>query len=118
LSSVDDGGSREAQALGEHVVRERLARVPGARLRVAGNQLGGGWSLTLAGDDARQLAASAQALQRQLRDVPGLANVNSSAGIEQPELVVRPDPHRAAEQGVDTLAIASTLRMALGDGDG
>src|SRR5690606_13386145 len=110
-------GSRPAQAAVEQAVRERLARVPGARLRVGGNQLGGGWSLIMASDDARQLAASAQALKRQLRGVPGLANVNSSAGIEQPELVVRPDPHRAAEQGVDTLAIASTLRMALGDAD-
>ncbi|HBK46252.1 MAG TPA: RND transporter, partial [Xanthomonadaceae bacterium] len=108
---------RPSQAQVEQLVRERLAAVPGARFGVGGNNLGGGLSLILAGDDPRQLAASAQALERQMRGIPGLANVLSSAGLEQPELVVRPDPVRAAELGVDTAAIAATLRMALGDGD-
>jgi len=44
--------------------------------------------------------------------VPGLSNITSTASLERPEIVVRPDAPRAAEQGVATSTIGETVRIA------
>lgn len=44
--------------------------------------------------------------------MPGLANITSTASLERPEIVVRPDAQLAAEQGVATSAIGETVRIA------
>ncbi|MEI4515603.1 RND transporter [Stenotrophomonas rhizophila] len=105
---------RAGQQAIEAQVRERLATLPGARFSVGGGNLGTAMTLILASDDARLLRNTAQTLEQQMRGIPGLANVGSSASLEQPELTVRPDPHRAAELGVTTASIAETIRIALG----
>jgi multidrug efflux pump subunit AcrB len=51
-------------------------------------------------------------VERELRTIPGIGNVTSSASLVRPELVVRPDFARAADLGVTTAAIADTLRIA------
>ncbi|WP_313342229.1 efflux RND transporter permease subunit [Stenotrophomonas sp.] len=105
---------RASQQAMEAKLRERLASVPGMRFSVGGGSLGTALTLILAGDDAQLLQATAQTLEQQMRGIPGLANVTSTASLEQPELTIRPDAHRAAERGVSTTAIADTLRIALG----
>src|SRR5690606_4646934 len=72
----------------------------------------------LAGNDARVLKATAHTLERQMRALPGLTGVRSTANLERPALTIRPDMQRAAELGVSTTAIAETVRIAtLGDFD-
>jgi multidrug efflux pump subunit AcrB len=44
--------------------------------------------------------------------VPGLGTVTSSAALQQPEIVIRPDPERAAELGVTTETLALVTRIA------
>ncbi|NIJ91546.1 multidrug efflux pump subunit AcrB [Xanthomonas campestris] len=105
-------GSRPAQIEIESQVRAALHGVPGARFSMGTGGLGEKMSLILAGDDKAALKASAQALERQLRDVPGLSNITSTASLERPEVVVRPDPQRAAELGVSTASIGQTVRIA------
>ncbi|MFL9583284.1 efflux RND transporter permease subunit [Stenotrophomonas sp. AB1(2024)] len=105
---------RASQQVIEALVRERLAALPGARFSVGGGNLGTAMTLILASDDGRLLRSTAQTLEQQMRGIPGLANVSSTASLEQPELTVRPDPRRAAELGVTTAAIAETARIALG----
>jgi multidrug efflux pump subunit AcrB len=51
-------------------------------------------------------------VERELRTIPGIGNVNSTASLVRPELVVRPDFARAADLGVTSAAIADTLRIA------
>ncbi|CAN7527240.1 efflux RND transporter permease subunit [Caulobacter sp. LjRoot300] len=48
----------------------------------------------------------------ELRGVRGLSNVTSTASLEQPEIVIRPDFQRAAERGVTTEAIGEAVRIA------
>ena len=60
----------------------------------------------------RARLTSLQALERQLRDVPGLANITSTASLERPEIIVRPDAQQAAERGVTTSTIGETVRIA------
>lgn len=107
--------SRAKQADIEKEVSDRLAAVPGARFSVDGGN-GSQLSLILTSEDSRLLDASAQTLANQMRSLPGLYNVNSTAALDRPELVVHPDAARAAELGVSTSAIAETVRVAL-DGD-
>jgi multidrug efflux pump subunit AcrB len=51
-------------------------------------------------------------VERELRTLPGIGNVTSSASLVRPELTVRPDFARAADLGVTSAAIADTLRIA------
>ena len=99
-------------------LREVLAVVPGVRV-----QMGFGGSaerlvLVLAGDDGRLLADHARQVERELRGLPGIGAVTSSASLERPELVVLPDAARAADLGVTSAAIADTLRVATAGDDG
>ncbi|AQR63058.1 RND transporter [Brevundimonas sp. LM2] len=104
-------GERPAQAEIETAVRTAVTAVPGARFTVGGGP-GAALSLILASDDAQALTAAARAFEHDLRTVPGLSNVASTASLERPEVVVRPDLARAAERGVSTAAIGETVRIA------
>jgi multidrug efflux pump subunit AcrB len=105
-------GGRAGQSDIENAVRSRLVQVPGARFSVGGGGLGEKLSLILASDNAQALTATAQGLERELRSIPQLSNITSTASLERPELVIRPDARRAAEQGVTTAAIGDTVRIA------
>ena len=66
----------------------------------------------LAGEDGRVLGRARAQVERELRTIPGIGNVTSTASLVRPELVVRPDFARAADLGVTSAAIADTLRVA------
>lgn len=94
-------------------LRERLSILPGARVQVGLAGAGGSLlQLSLSGDDPQTLLDAARALEVELRTIPGLGNITSSAALIRPELVVRPDFARAADLGVTSAAIAETLRIA------
>ena len=101
----------------ESQLRDALAVLPGARVRVG---MGGSeeYVLVLAGEDGQLLSRHAQQVERELRTIPGVGAITSTASLVRPELIVRPDFVRAADLGVTTAAIADTLRVAtLGDYD-
>jgi multidrug efflux pump subunit AcrB len=102
----------------EQQLRAALAGVPGARIRVGGEDSSERYVLVLAGDDGRVLLQTAAQVERELRTIPGIGAVTSSAGLVRQELVVRPDFARAADLGVTSSAMAETLRVATaGDHD-
>ncbi|MEN1970818.1 efflux RND transporter permease subunit [Luteimonas sp. MJ204] len=96
----------------ETQVRERLADLPGVRLSFQGGEPGRALQLVLAGDDPVKLAATARDVEREIRQLPGLGTVGSSASLVRPEVIVRPDPARAADLGVSTADIAAATRVA------
>jgi multidrug efflux pump subunit AcrB len=96
----------------EGELREALAVLPGMRINVG---LGGSaekYILVLASENGALLSAHARIVERELRTLPGIGNVTTSASLVRPELVVRPDFGRAADLGVTAAAIADTLRIA------
>ena len=96
----------------EQQLRDALAAIPGARVKVG---LGGGaekYVLVLAGEDGRVLSEHARKVEQELRGIPGIGNVVSTSSLVRPELIVRPDSARAADLGVTSTAIADTLRIA------
>lgn len=96
----------------ESQLRQALEDLPGARVKVGLAGSNEKYVLVLAGQDGRVLAEHAQLVERELRSMPGVGNVVSSANLQRPELLVRPDFARMADLGVTSAAIADTLRMA------
>jgi multidrug efflux pump subunit AcrB len=103
---------RAKQVVVENMIRERLLGVPGARFHVGAGRPGEKMELILASDNAQALKASAQEFQHQLLSLPGLSNIGTTASLERPEIIVRPDFRRAAERGVTTAAIGELVRIA------
>ncbi len=100
----------------ERQLRDALAALPSARVSVGMGGSGETYVLVLAGEDSRALEGHAQRVLRELRTLPGIGAVSSSASLVRPELTVRPDFARAADLGVTSSAIAQTLRVAtIGD---
>lgn len=110
---------RERQVTIENTLRTRLLSVSGARFHIGSGRPGEKLELILASDNDQALKVSAQALERQLRGLGRLSNISTTATLERPEIVVRPDLQRAAEQDVTTEAIGEVVRIATsGDFDG
>ncbi len=93
-------------------VRRRLQSLPGVRLSFQGGGPGRSLQLVLAGDDPRLLADTSHAIERAIRQLPNLGTVSSTASLVRPEVIVRPDPARAAALGVTTADIAAAARVA------
>ena len=96
----------------ETQLREALAVLPGARVKVGFGASSEKYVLVLAGEDGATLAAHAALVERELRAIPGIGAVTSSSSLVRPELIVRPDAAKAADLGVTSAAIADTLRIA------
>ena len=68
--------------------------------------------ITLAGDDSGALARVAANVEREMRQLPGLGTITSSASLQQPEIVIRPLADRAADLGVTTETLSLVTRIA------
>jgi len=96
----------------ERDARARLADVPGVRVSYVSSEPGNLLQLVLSGDDPQRLQEATSALERDLRGLPGLGSVTSSASLLRPEIQIVPDAARAADLGVSTAAIAEAARIA------
>ncbi len=113
-----DRGERPRKQGIENQIRRALEAVPGVRSKVGLGGSGEKYVLVLTGEDPQALSAAALAVEKDLRTIPGLGSVASTASLIRPEIAVRPDFARAADLGVTSAAIGETLRVAtLGDYD-
>ncbi|MBW4492766.1 MAG: efflux RND transporter permease subunit [Oscillatoria princeps RMCB-10] len=105
----------------EREMREAFQEIPGARISFAGGGAAGSKkdvSIVLKSENPAALNQAADALERQMRDIAGLVEVSSSAALVKPEILIKPDPARAADLGVSVQAIARTASLAtLGDNE-
>ena len=104
------GGVRKQEV--ERQLREALSDIPGARISVGFGGSTEKYVLVLTSDNGAVLAEHARVVERELRTLPGIGNVTTTASLVRPELVVRTDFARAADLGVTSAAIADTLRIA------
>lgn len=105
--------ARPRQIAVEAEMRRRLAEIPGARFTLSSGSSGEKLELVLSSTDNASLLATARQLEQELRALPQLHNVDSTAGRERMDVVVRPDLERATERGVTPAAMADALRVAL-----
>ncbi len=110
--TLGERGKRPSQNEIENTVRTKLQQVPGARFAVGGGGAGERMALILSSDNASAMKATAQAFERDLRGIGSLSNISSTASLERPEIIIRPDARRAAERGVTTSAIGDVARIA------
>ncbi|MEC5215188.1 multidrug efflux pump subunit AcrB [Actimicrobium sp. GrIS 1.19] len=112
LTTVHRNDRKESMAQIETALRNQIADIPGARFTVGPPDSGVKMQLVLQSEDPVALAAAAQRVVRELRTLRGIGNVNSSASLVRPEIIVRPDSARAADQGVTAASIGETVRVA------
>ena len=105
------GGIRKLDV--ERQLRDALAVLPGVQVKVGfGGSSGEKYILVLAGENGEVLSEHSRIVERELRTIPGIGAVTTTASLVRPELVVRPDFARMADLGVTSAAIADTLRIA------
>jgi multidrug efflux pump subunit AcrB len=115
---LSERGKRPLKQGIENNIRDALAELPGVRSKVGLGGSGEKYQLVLTGEDPQALATAAAAVEKDLRTIPGLGQIASSASLIRTEVAVRPDFARAAELGVTSSAIGETLRIAtVGDYD-
>jgi len=105
----------------EEDMRTVFQTIPGARINFQAQGAGGGGKsleIVLTGEDPTLLTQAAQTLTQQMRQVTGLVDVSSTAALVQPEILIKPDPVRAADLGVSVSSIARTASLAtIGDAE-
>ncbi|MEL7314180.1 MAG: efflux RND transporter permease subunit [Cyanobacteria bacterium J06559_3] len=105
----------------EQDARQVFQSIPGTRISFESQGASGDGKdvpIVLKSDNPTALMEASTALTRQMRQIPGLVEVTSSASLVKPEILIRPDPLRAADLGVSVQSIASTAFLAtLGDTD-
>jgi multidrug efflux pump subunit AcrB len=111
-------GSRRPQGEIEKDIRAALLTVPGARFTLSSGGPGEKMAILLSSENTAALTATARNLSQELRGIPYLSNISTTASLERPEIVVRPDMARAAELGITSQTIGDTVRVAtVGDFD-
>ena len=95
----------------ENDLRERLQALPGVRVSVGVGEAGDKFQLVLQGDDLPALVQATQAAERDLRTIPNIGNISSSASLQRPEIHITPDFARAADLGVTAGALAAAIRV-------
>jgi multidrug efflux pump subunit AcrB len=115
---LTERGQRPRKQGIENAIRTAMAEVPGVRSKVGLGGSGEKYQLVLTGEDPNALATAAVAVEKDLRTIPNLGSITSSASLIRSEIAVRPDFARAADLGVTSSAIGETLRIAtVGDYD-
>ena len=109
---LDERGSRPRKQLIEDHIREALLNLAGVRSKVGLGGSGEKYTLMLTGGDSAALQQASNAVAQDLRTIPGIGNIASSATLIRPEMIVRPDFGKAADLGVTSNAISETLRIA------
>jgi multidrug efflux pump subunit AcrB len=100
----------------ERAFTPELQAIPGFRFRFGAGNAGETLQVVLVADNAQVLEKTAEAVEREMRTIPGVGNPAATSGVLRPEIVIRPDLSRAADLGVTVDDIATTVRVAtIGD---
>jgi hydrophobe/amphiphile efflux-1 (HAE1) family protein len=93
-----------------------LAQIPDIRFWLLNENGQRGLTLLVTGEDTAVVEDVASRLQSEMRQLPTLQGVVSTAALDRPEIRIKPKAELAAELGVSTDTIAETVRVAtIGD---
>jgi len=100
----------------ETVISSLVADQPDVRFWFVNENGQRGLSLLVRGSDPAVVARVSNDLASDMRKLPLVANVVSTAALDRPELQVTPDLERAARLGISTETLSQTIRVAtIGD---
>ncbi len=105
----------------EQQMRPLLQKIPGARVSFQSQGAAGSTkdlTIVLKSENPTALTQAANNLEKQMRSVPGLVEVASTASLVKPEILIVPNPEKAADLGVTVQSIAQTASLAtIGDNE-
>jgi multidrug efflux pump subunit AcrB len=118
VSFVPKSERQMSQAQLERSISHDLAQIPDIRSWMLRDNGQRAVMLEVLGADSAVVTDTAALLASEMRHVPLISNVVTTAAIDRPELRIRPRPEVAAELGVPTEAISEVIRIAtIGDVD-
>jgi multidrug efflux pump subunit AcrB len=86
------------------------------RFRFGAGNAGETLQVVLISDNMQSLERAAEAVERDMRSVPGIGNPAATSGLKRPEIAIVPDSSRAADRAVTVSDIATTVRVGtIGD---
>jgi hydrophobic/amphiphilic exporter-1 (mainly G- bacteria), HAE1 family len=113
---MPEGKRKLTQRQFERLIAPELAAIPGLRVRFGGGEAGETFQLVLVSDSPAALERTAESVEREMRSIPGVGNPAATSGLRRPEIALRPDTSRAADLGVTSADIATTVRVGtIGD---
>lgn len=96
----------------QRILQEELSAIPAARFSFFADMGGGDrMQLVLRSDDPELLDRTVETVERDLRAIPGIGAIKSSATLTRPEVRVVPDLQRAAELGITPDVISEAIRI-------
>ncbi len=105
----------------EQQMRPLLQKIPGTRISFQSQGAAGSskdLTIVLKSENPQALTQAANDLEKQMRTVPGLVEVASTASLVKPEILIIPNPEKAADLGVTVQSIAQTASLAtIGDNE-
>ncbi len=96
-------------------MRPLIAKTPDVRasfVQFQGGGSGSDISVQFVSDDAALVEKAADQLVAQMKRLPELADVRSSASLKRPEIQIRPRADEAARLGVSSQSLATAVRIA------
>jgi multidrug efflux pump subunit AcrB len=103
---------RPPQSVIDREIRKVLPDIPGAKFTLKNDEPGENFAILLSSENMEALTQTVSALEKELRGLKTISNINSTASLQRPEINIRPDFARAAELGITTETIADTVRIA------
>jgi multidrug efflux pump subunit AcrB len=106
------GDRKLTQAQIQAILQKEFQEIPTARFSfLAGFGGGDRMQVVFSGDDPVLLDRTVEQVERDIRSIPGIGAVKSSAALTRPEIRVVPDLQRAAEMGITTDTISEAIRI-------
>jgi hydrophobe/amphiphile efflux-1 (HAE1) family protein len=100
----------------ENKILPELKKLPDMRINFANSAGAKDVSIALVGEDGEALMKAAEAVEREMRMIPELSSVGTTASLKQPEIIITPDFAKAAQLGVSVQAISDAVNIGtIGD---
>lgn len=96
----------------QDLIVRRLADLPGVRTSVGLGSSNDKYKVFLVSHDQQALQQASARIEQELRQIAGVAGIQSENNLQRSELAVEVDFQRAADLGVTAADIAQTLRIA------
>jgi multidrug efflux pump len=117
IQYIDYQDREESSHITTENIRNVVLKTAGAEVTVekeeGGPPVGPPVNIEISGDDYRMLGLLAGRIRAQIKDIPGVVDLNDDFDAGRPELRVEIDREKAALYGLNTGLIANTVRTAI-----
>lgn len=117
ITLTDTGDRKETSTQILEALRAKVAHITTSDIRIDepsdGPPTGDAISIELVGNDMNELVAAGNQVRELLEDIPGTANIRTSARDNVPQFVLTIDRAKAIELGLSPIQVAEALRASI-----